>query len=70
VVKRGPDIIVLPDEPYRFTASDGPEAFPGQRVALVEGRSLTWYGPSLVTARPQLEAAGLVTGAVGTIRSE
>lgn len=70
VVKRGPDIIVLPDEPYRFTASDGPEAFPGQRVALVEGRSLTWYGPSLVTARPQLEAAGLVTGAAGTIRSE
>jgi hypothetical protein len=35
--------------------------FPRQRVALVEGRSLTWYGPSLVTARAlltaQLEAA-------------
>ena len=28
--------------------------FPGHRVALVEGRSLTWYGPSLITARPAL----------------
>jgi ABC-type Fe3+-hydroxamate transport system substrate-binding protein len=48
------DLIVLPDEPYAFTATDGPEMFPNQRVALVEGRSLTWYGPSLVTARAQL----------------
>jgi len=58
----GPDLIVLPDEPYPFRADDGPEMFSGQRVALVEGRSLTWYGPSLVTARPllaaQLRAAG------------
>jgi ABC-type Fe3+-hydroxamate transport system substrate-binding protein len=51
---RQPDIIVLPDEPYPFSASDGPEMFPGQRVALVEGRSLTWYGPSLVGARSLL----------------
>ena len=48
------DIIVMPDEPYQFSASDGPEMFPGQRVALVEGRSLTWYGPSLVSARSLL----------------
>jgi ABC-type Fe3+-hydroxamate transport system substrate-binding protein len=51
---RKPDIIVLPDEPYAFSAGDGPEMFTGRRVALVEGRSLTWYGPSLVTARPLL----------------
>jgi ABC-type Fe3+-hydroxamate transport system substrate-binding protein len=51
---RRPDIIVLPDEPYAFTAGDGPEMFPRQRVALVEGRSLTWYGPSLITARALL----------------
>jgi ABC-type Fe3+-hydroxamate transport system substrate-binding protein len=44
------DLVVLPDEPYRFTASDGPEAFPGSRTALVSGRHLTWYGPSLVEA--------------------
>jgi ABC-type Fe3+-hydroxamate transport system substrate-binding protein len=51
---RRPQLVVLPDEPYPFTAADGPEMFPRQRVALVEGRSLTWYGPSLVAARAQL----------------
>lgn len=45
-----PDLVVLPDEPYRFTAEDGPEAFPGLPAALVSGRHLTWYGPSLVAA--------------------
>jgi ABC-type Fe3+-hydroxamate transport system substrate-binding protein len=61
VAVRRPALIVLPDEPYAFSAADGPEMFPCQRVALVEGRSLTWYGPSLITARAllaaQLEAA-------------
>ncbi|GAA3773425.1 helical backbone metal receptor [Streptomyces chiangmaiensis] len=45
-----PDLVVLPDEPYRFTADDGPEAFEGARCALVSGRHLTWYGPSLTRA--------------------
>jgi ABC-type Fe3+-hydroxamate transport system substrate-binding protein len=44
------DLVVLPDEPYRFTADDGPEAFPGVPAALVSGRHLTWYGPSLAEA--------------------
>lgn len=56
IAERDPDVIVFPDEPYRFTQSDGPEAFPGRRFALVEGRALTWYGPSLVTARALLTA--------------
>lgn len=51
----GADLIVLPDEPYVFSASDGPEAFPGLRTALVSGRHLTWYGPSLIEARDVLE---------------
>lgn len=46
----GADLVVLPDEPYRFTADDGPEAFPGVPAALVSGRHLTWYGPSLAQA--------------------
>jgi ABC-type Fe3+-hydroxamate transport system substrate-binding protein len=46
----GADLVVLPDEPYRFTEDDGPESFPGLDVALVDGRHLTWYGPSLVDA--------------------
>ncbi len=45
-----PDVVVLPDEPYRFTPDDGPEAFPGLPCALVSGRHLTWYGPSLAEA--------------------
>ncbi|WP_371502362.1 helical backbone metal receptor [Kitasatospora sp. NBC_00374] len=53
-----PELVVLPDEPYRFTAADGPEAFPGIPSALVSGRHLTWYGPSLVEA-PALLAAQL-----------
>jgi ABC-type Fe3+-hydroxamate transport system substrate-binding protein len=56
IAARQPALIVLPDEPYAFSADDGPEVFPGHRVALVEGRSLTWYGPSLVTARSLLTA--------------
>lgn len=49
-----PDLVVLPDEPYRFTAGDGPESFPGVPHALVSGRHLTWYGPTLATARQVL----------------
>ncbi|MEH0845368.1 helical backbone metal receptor [Micromonospora sp. CPCC 205711] len=55
---RRPDLMVLPDEPYAFTADDGPEAFPGTPCALVSGRHLTWYGPSLAEA-PALLAGQL-----------
>ncbi|MGW2329573.1 helical backbone metal receptor [Streptomyces sp. NPDC001700] len=54
---RGAELVVLPDEPYRFTADDGPEAFPGLPAALVSGRHLTWYGPSLAEAPAVLGAA-------------
>ena len=50
------DLVVLPDEPYLFTADDGPEAFDAPS-ALVSGRLLTWYGPSLVEAARELPAA-------------
>ncbi len=50
------DLVVLPDEPYVFTPDDGPEAFQQTRTALVPGRALTWYGPSLLTARADLAA--------------
>lgn len=48
------DVVLLPDEPYPFTTEDGPEVFPGVRTVLLSGRDLTWYGPSLVTARVRL----------------
>jgi ABC-type Fe3+-hydroxamate transport system substrate-binding protein len=52
-----PDIVLLPDEPYTFSIDDGPEMFPGLRCALIEGRALTWYGPSLLEARGVIERA-------------
>lgn len=58
----GPGLVVLPDEPYAFGADDGPEAFPGLPVALVSGRHLTWYGPSLA------EAPGVLTAALAAAR--
>ncbi|WBB60354.1 helical backbone metal receptor [Streptomyces sp. WMMC500] len=54
----GAELVVLPDEPYAFAADDGPEAFGGMAAALVSGRHLTWYGPSLAEA-PEVLAAAL-----------
>ncbi|WP_193605606.1 helical backbone metal receptor [Nocardioides dongkuii] len=50
----GADVVLLPDEPYLFTPTDGPEAFTRTAVELVSGRLLTWYGPSLVDAHRSL----------------
>jgi ABC-type Fe3+-hydroxamate transport system substrate-binding protein len=50
------DLVVLPDEPYNFTAEDGPESFPGTQSVLVSGRLVTWYGPSLAEAARVLPA--------------
>ncbi len=44
------DLVLLPDEPYPFTADDGPEAFSRVPTRLVSGRLVTWYGPSLLEA--------------------
>jgi ABC-type Fe3+-hydroxamate transport system substrate-binding protein len=52
------DLVVLPDEPYLFTETDGPESFPDKPCALVSGRFLTWYGPAMVEA-PQALLASL-----------
>lgn len=47
-------LAVLPDEPYAFTATDGPQYFPGMPATLVSGRHLTWWGPSLLEAHALL----------------
>ncbi|MFD8599339.1 helical backbone metal receptor [Kitasatospora sp. NPDC059646] len=52
----GAEFLALPDEPYRFTATDGPDAFPDLPYALLSGRHLTWYGPSLAEAPAVLTA--------------
>ncbi|MGI5128366.1 helical backbone metal receptor [Pseudonocardia sp. CA-107938] len=50
------DLAVLPDEPYAFTADDGPQYFAAPS-RLVSGRLLTWYGPSLQEAAVVLPGA-------------
>ncbi len=50
---RGADVILLPDEPYVFTADDGPEAF-RTPTRLISGRLITWYGPSMIEAHRTL----------------
>ena len=50
------DLVLLPDEPYVFSETDGPEAV-HVRTALIDGRMLTWYGPSLHDAKNELLAA-------------
>jgi ABC-type Fe3+-hydroxamate transport system substrate-binding protein len=52
------DLVLLPDEPYVFTADDGPEAL-RTPSRLVSGRLLTWYGPAMV------EAHAVLTGLSG-----
>lgn len=44
-------LVLLPDEPYVFTQDDGPEVFSRASTQLVNGRLITWYGPSLLEAR-------------------
>ncbi len=53
----GADVVLLPDEPYVFTASDGPEAL-ATPSRLVSGRLLTWYGPAMVEAHAMLASLG------------
>ncbi len=65
-----PDVILLPDEPYRFTAADRTAFAPfaavaavaAQRIHLCDGMLLTWPGPRTITALHTLP--GLFKGSV------
>ncbi|GAB3484406.1 helical backbone metal receptor [Nocardiopsis coralliicola] len=65
IAARRPDVVLLPDEPYPFAAADGPEALAPLPCALLPGRDLTWYGPSLAGARDRVRAALLPGSASG-----
>lgn len=55
VAAAAPEVVLLPDEPYRFTARDRPALAPladtpalrSGRVHLVDGKALAWYGPRI-----------------------
>jgi ABC-type Fe3+-hydroxamate transport system substrate-binding protein len=50
----GPDLVLLPDEPYRFREADA-ALFEGVAPArVVDGRLLWWYGPRMPAAIREL----------------
>ena len=56
---RGADLILLPDEPYVFTADDEAmlqSLLPKARVVRVSGKDLFWYGAWTIDALPRLSA--------------
>lgn len=57
-----PEVILLPDEPYEFSEKDLQEflrldtpASREGRVYLVDGRTLTWYGPRIAESLERIE---------------
>ena len=55
--RSGPTWSLLPDEPYPSPRTTGRRPSPDVATVLVSGRDLTWYGPSMATARADLEDA-------------
>jgi ABC-type Fe3+-hydroxamate transport system substrate-binding protein len=58
-----PGTILLPDEPYPFSAEDLEEVYAldvpatnADRIHLVDGKLLTWYGPRMASSLMQLAA--------------
>jgi ABC-type Fe3+-hydroxamate transport system substrate-binding protein len=56
MVALGPQLVLLPSEPYEFGRADADEvaAWSRARVELVDGRALTWYGPRIPAALASL----------------
>ena len=58
-----PEVVLLPDEPYPFSAEDLAEFYAldvpaahNDRIHLVDGKLLTWYGPRMAGSLRQLSA--------------
>jgi len=62
IIASSPDVLILPDEPYRFRERDAAfwrERLPGSRVVLVSGDDFCWHG---VRTLRGLEAAAALAG--------
>lgn len=59
VAAHDPDVVLLPDEPYAFGPDDA-EVFADwrARVRLIDGTSLSWWGPRTPTALGELSRLG------------
>jgi ABC-type Fe3+-hydroxamate transport system substrate-binding protein len=58
-----PEVVLLPDEPYPFSAEDLAEFYALEipaaredRIYLVDGKLLTWYGPRMASSLTQITA--------------
>jgi ABC-type Fe3+-hydroxamate transport system substrate-binding protein len=62
VIELRPDFVLLPNEPYEFSARDVEELKPllppalSRRMLLINGRDLHWYGVHMVTGLKSLNA--------------
>ncbi|HUH05081.1 MAG TPA: helical backbone metal receptor [Kofleriaceae bacterium] len=59
VAERGPEAVLLPDEPHPFSADDAAvfhAALPSADVRFCDGRDLFWYGSRTAEALPRLTA--------------
>jgi ABC-type Fe3+-hydroxamate transport system substrate-binding protein len=57
VKERAPSLVILPDEPYAFTAEDVAvfrEALPASQIVHVSGKDLFWYGAWTIDAIDRL----------------
>ena len=65
VAAHAPEVVLLPDEPYRFTNADARELAGGAladtpaartgRIAVIDGTLPFWHGPRLVAALAELQ---------------
>ena len=58
VAEHWPEVVLLPDEPYRFGRKHVPEvieALGDVRTYLVDGKSLCWYGPRIGPALAEVQ---------------
>jgi ABC-type Fe3+-hydroxamate transport system substrate-binding protein len=58
-----PEVVLLPDEPYPFSAEDLPEFYAldvpathEDRIHLIDSKLLTWYGPRMAGSLMQMSA--------------
>jgi ABC-type hemin transport system substrate-binding protein len=58
-----PEVVLLPDEPYPFCAEDLEDFYAldipaarSDRIHLVDGKLITWYGPRMASSLSQLSA--------------
>lgn len=58
IVRRQPEVVILPDEPYRFSRKHLDElrgaGMDAARFFLIDGKDLSWYGPRIPGALGRL----------------